>query len=208
LAPGNFADMYSNRHDSLTNRPYWRLWIEGNDYDRLGRNGFTPGGRFNICRKPGFGVVIDESATGNYKVTPRRNSAVLSYEARDLGDFFGTPDIRVRIHVNKIVVNPLLRFHTVARPKTEVWQIRGAQLTTVTNVHELRTLAPLNLPQCAARIEAELDETNLVFATELIGNQRPGTVKIHGSSVLMIVAGQFLRAGGYSETGVPGEFAR
>jgi hypothetical protein len=72
----------------------------------------------------------------------------------------------------------------------------------------LRSASPLNFPQTAASIEVEFDASNLVFATELIGNQRPARVVVRGIPVMVVVAGQFLRAAGYSETGNKGEFAR
>lgn len=203
------------RHDSLTarlgdrrNRPYWRLWVEDNSFDRLGRNNFTPGARFDVARRPGTGLVISESLMGSCRITPRKKGGVLSYEARDLSDFLGTPDVRVRISVGRIVVAPLLRFHSIARAATENWSITGCTLTTPDGTVDIRTGAPMNLLHTAACIEVSLDESNLVYATELIGNQRPGRVVLKGSPIMLTVGGQFLRAGGYSETGIAGEFMR
>lgn len=49
---------------------------------------------------------------------------------------------------------------------------------------------------------------NMVFATEIIGNQRPGKVTVSGDNLMLVIAGQFLRAAGYSETQTPNEYAR
>lgn len=211
----NFYAMSFQRHDSLTarlgdrrNRPYWRLWVEDNSFDRLGRNNFTPGARFDVARRPGTGLVISESLMGSCRITPRKKGGVLSYEARDLSNFLGTPDVRVRISVGKIVVTPLLRFHSIARPATECWAIVGLSLITPTGIADIHTATPLNLAHTAASTEVDLDESNLIYATELIGNQRPGRVYLRGTPIMLTVAGQFLRASGYGETTNPGEFIR
>jgi len=203
------------RHDTLItklgdrkDRNLWRLWVEDNGYARLLRNNFAPGSPFSVHRRPGVGMVIEQSALSSCHVSSRRGAAVLSYEAKDLGIFLQTPVVRVRIHVGRIIVAPQLRFHAVARPAHEHWKIAGNILETPAGSLELRTAAPLNLPQRAECIEADLDERNLVFATELIGNQRPGRVIVRGNRVFMTVASQFLRAAGYGETANPGEFAR
>lgn len=207
--------MIYRRHDSLTSRlgersgrNLWRLWVEDNGFDRLRRNNFAPGTAFEVQRRPGTGLVIKQAVLGSCHVSSRRGAGLLSYEAQDLGTFIGTPEIRVRVQVGQILVTPLLRFHSVARPAVENWSIIGDSLITPSGRTALRTAAPLNLPQTAVFIEADLDEQNLVFATELIGNQRPGLVLIRGNHVLTTVAAQFLRATGYSETGIPGQFAR
>lgn len=207
--------MILRRHDSLTTRlgersgrNLWRLWVEDNGFDRLRRNNFTPGTAFSVRRRPGTGLVIERAAIGSCHVSSRRGAGVLSYEAQDLGGFIGAPEVRVRIQVGQIVVTPLLRFHSVSRPATETWTIVGDTLTTPSGALTLRTSAPLMLPQSAASIEADLDEGNLVYATELIGNQRPGRVFIRGNPVLTTVAGQFLRASGYTATATSGEFLR
>lgn len=182
--------------------------MEDNGFDRLGRNNFKPGSRFDVKRRPGTGLVINEKLAGSYRISPRKKGGLLSYEARDLSDFLGTPEVRVRISVGTIVVAPLLRFHSVARPVTEHWSITESVLTTPRGQTRLRSASPLNFPQTAASIEVEFDASNLVFATELIGNQRPARVVVRGIPVMVVVAGQFLRAAGYSETGNKGEFAR
>lgn len=207
--------MIHRRHDSLTSRlgersgrNLWRLWVEDNGFDRLRRNNFAPGTAFEVRRRPGTGLVIEQTLSGSCHVSSRRGAALLSYEAQDIGSFIGTPEIRVRIQVGRIFVTPLMRFHSVARTVTEQWSIEGDVLITPSGRTALRTAGPLHLPQTAASIEAYLDEQNLVFATELIGNQHPGRVIVRGNPVMMTVAGQFLRAAGYSETANPGEFAR
>ena len=207
--------MNFRRHDSLTTRlgersgrNLWRLWVEDNGFERLRRNNFAPGTAFSVRRRPGTGLVIEETLIGSCHVSSRRGFGVLSYEASDLGSFIGGPEVRVRIQVGRIVVAPLLRFHAVAKPAAERWVIAGGLVTTPGGEFELRSAGPLRLPQTAATIEANLDERNLVFATELIGNQRPGRVLVRGASVLLTVAGQFLRACGYGATGNPGEFSR
>ena len=207
--------MIFKRHDSLTSRlgersgrNLWRLWIEDTGFDRLRRNNFAPGAAFQVCRRPGSGLLIEQTLLGSCHVSSRRGAGLLSYEARDIGGFIGTPEIRVRIQVGRIFVTPLLRFHSIARPTTEQWRIASDSLITPSGRTALRTAGPLNLPRTAASIEADLDERNVVFATELIGNQRPGRVLVRGNPVMMTVAGQFLRAAGYGETSNPGEFIR
>ncbi len=203
------------RHDSTTTRlgvrthfDGWRLWVEDTGFARLGRNDFAPGTAFQVRRRPGTGLVIDKALLGSCHISSHKRAALLSYEARDLRDFFGTPEVRVRIHVGQVVVTPLLRFHSIARPATEHWTIAGGTLRTPAGVCDIRTVSPVTLIHTAASIDAVLDEMNLVFATELIGNLRPGRVVVHGEPVLLTVAGQFLRAGGYSETANAGEFVR
>ncbi len=204
-----------HRHDSLltrlgdrTGRNLWRLWVEDNGFERLRRNNFVPGSAFHVRKRPGTGLVIEQTLIASCHVSSRRGSAVLSYEARDLAELFAGPDVRVRIHVGQIIVQPALRCHGVARPADEHWSIAGDTLTMPRASISLRSAAPLALPQTAATITVELDEQNLVFATELIGNQRPGRVKITGVKILLVVAGQFLRACGYGETDAAGEFVR
>jgi len=189
-------------------RGLWRLWVEDNGFDRLGRNNFTPGTAFTVERRAGTGLILRESILGSCHVSSRRGAGLLSYEAADLGAFLTVPDVRVRIHVGQIVVTPRLRLHSISRVATEVWSIAGHTLTTPAGVHGLRTASPLTLPHTAGTIEAHLDHSNLVCATELIGNQRPSRVIVRGESLMLTIAGQFLRAAGYSETGVPGDFAR
>ncbi len=207
--------MTFRRHDSLTTRlgertgrNLWRLWVEDNGFERLRRNNFPPGAAFSVRRRPGTGLVIEQTLIGSCHVSSRRGAGLLSYEAPDLGGFIGVPEVRVRIQVGQIVVTPMLRFHSVGRTVTEHWSIDGGKLTTPQGEMELRTAHPLSLPQSAACIEANLDERNLVFATELIGNQRAGRVLVRGTPVILTIAGQFLSACGYGVTETPGEFIR
>jgi len=205
----------SPRHDSLMttlgdrgDRGLWRLWVEDNGFDRLRRNNFTPGTAFTVERRAGTGLILRESVLGSCHVSSRKGAGLLSYEAGDLGSFLSVPEIRVRIHVGQIVVTPRLRMHTVARAAAELWTISRTGLTTPSGVYDLRSTNPLSLLHTAGTIEAHLDEGNLVYATELIGNQRPGRVVVRGEALLLTIAGQFLRAAGYGETGTPGEFVR
>lgn len=206
--------MTYSRHDSLvtklgnrSSRNSWRLWIEENGFDRLRRNDFTPNTPFEVRRRPGVGLIIEQALIGSRHVSSRRGVGILSYESQDLGSF-ASPQVRVRIHVGQIIVTPLLRFHSVAQLAVEYWSILGDSLITPRGRTDIRTSAPLSLPQAASFIDAHLNEANIVFATEVIGNQRPARVAIHGGSVLMTVAGQFLRAAGYGETSVPGHYER
>jgi hypothetical protein len=182
--------------------------VEDSAFDRLNRNNFVPGTAFEVHRRPGTGLVISQAILGTCHVSTHKRAALLSYEASDLGSFLGTPEVRVRIQVGQIVVTPLVRFHSVARPATAHWSIKGEFLTTAGGVVGIRTATPLNLARTAGTIEAALDRLNLVFVTEIIGNQRPGRVLLTGEPILLTVAGQFLRAGGYSDGAIPGEFVR
>lgn len=191
-----------------TGRNLWRLWIEDNGFQRLQRNNFSVGTGFRVHRRAGVGLVIEASVLASCHVSSRRGAGVLSYEASDLATLLPVPEVRVRIHVGRIIVMPSVRFHTIARPATEHWQVCGDELVTPGGTFGLRTPEPLRLPQVAAQIEVHLEERNLVYSTELIGNLRPSRVVISGEAVLLTVASQFLRAAGYSETANPGEFAR
>ena len=211
--------MSFRRHDSLVgrlgdrgDRGFWRVWIEDNSFERLKRNNFTDDARFDVHRRPGTGLVIEQSPLGSCKITPRKASRLLSYEAKDLRSFFAGPEVRIRIHVGQIMVLPLMRYHAIAGTHpSEHWKVTGTNLSSPAGLCDIRTLSPLALPHNAGTIEVDLCERNLVFATELIGNQRPGRVIIRATEeekVLQIVAGQFLRVAGYEETSVAGEFRR
>ncbi len=207
--------MSFRRHDSLTTRlgersgrNLWRLWVEDTGYARLARNNFAPGCGFEVARRPGTGLIIQSSLVASCHVSSRRSVGVLSYEAKDLGEFLGTPEVRVRIQVGCITVTPLLRFHSIASVATETWSIVGDVIRTPSGTVALRSVRPLRLHGNVATIEVALDESNLVYATELIGNHRPGRVLLRGSPILVGVASKFLTAGGYSGTDQIGEFRR
>ena len=203
------------RHDSLltrlgdrANRNLWRLWIEDTGFDRLERNNFRPGTPFSVQRRLGTGLVIQQSLLSTTHVSARKGHGVLSYEAKDLGNFLGSPEVRVRITVGQILVIPRLRAATVHVRNDEVWTVKGSTLTTPHGQCDIRQEKPLFLRSRAATIEVALEEQNLVYATELIGNQRPGRVVLSGEPILVTVGGQFLAACGYGPGDQPGEFRR
>lgn len=207
--------MISARHDSLLtrlgerqDRGLWRLWVEDTGYARLQRNNFAPGSPFTVERRGGTGLIIRRAILGSCHVSSRRGAGVLSYEAADLSKFLPDPEVRVRIHVGQIIVAPRLRTYSIMRPATEAWTIDGLALTTPSGTHSLRSAAPLSLPHTAGTITVHLSTENLVFATELIGNQRPARVVLHGEPLMLTICAQFLAAAGYSPTETPGTFAR
>ncbi len=203
------------RHDSLltrlgnrAERNSWRLWIEETELNRLARNNFHQGTPFEACRRPGTGLVIKPALLSTTQVSKRKGQTILSYEARDLHSFLGCPEVRVRISVGQITVVPRLRAATILTPSTEVWTIKGSTLTTPAGECDIRTAKPLMLRNHAGTIEAALEEMNLVYATEVIGNQRPGRVLLTGAPVMVTVASQFLVACGYGPGEIAGEFRR
>lgn len=202
-------DSFASRLGDRGNRNLWRLWFEDTALARLSRNGFAPHTPLAITRRAGPGLSIARTDRAACHVSARRGSPVLSYEARDLGDLFQSPEIRVRVHVGRIFVLPSLRVHSVTglRP-AEVWTVAGSVVTTPAGAFELRTARPLRLPATAETIIADLTAANVVFVTEFIGNHRPARVTIRAERVLANVGASFLRSAGYSPTETPGDFVR
>jgi hypothetical protein len=174
----------------------------------LGRNNFAPGTAFSVGHRPGRGLILRREVIGSHHVSSRRGSSLLSYEAADLESQFGGPAVRVRIHVGQIIVTPLLRYASILRPASEVWLIQGTSLFTPEERLDLLSPRPLSLSRTAAEIQVCIDTFNIVYATELIGNQKPARVVLSGNSTLQLVVGQFLKACGYGVGESAGQYFR
>lgn len=182
-----------------TGRPYERLWIE-DSFGRLSRNGFVANSAFNVTPRPGVGLVLTPSVLGEYSITPRRGASVISLEQRGLSDLVRSREVRVRLCVKSIVVMPCLRAFHVARPTTGVWTIAGMTLTTPEGATDIGTPSPAGMRSTPARLDVQLSEANIVFATEIIGNATPAEVTLSGDPLMVVVGGQFLAAAGYGPT--------
>lgn len=191
------SDIFFARIAQHTGRPYERLWIE-DSFGRLSRNGFTAGTRFQIANRPGLGMVLTPSILG-LKVTPRRGGSLISYEARGLSDAVRASEVKVRVCVKSIVVMPCLRHFHIRAANGETWSIAGETLVTPHGQQDIVTPSPARFAATPALLEIDLTPGNVVFATEIVGNVKPGAVKLSGDAVMQVVAGQFLEAAGYSK---------
>jgi hypothetical protein len=191
------SDSFLTKIGDRSGRGRGRLWLE-DGFDRLSRNGFGPGTAFTVTPRGGVGLVLRVALLGSCHVSHRRRQAVLSYESPDLNSFLPAPSARVRISTSAIIVMPSLRVFSIGRQVTETWTVRGDILTTGDGQIPLGTIRPINFRQAPAMIEAEIDEANLVCATEVMGNAKAAAVRLTGDALPVRVAGQFLAAAGYA----------
>ena len=173
-----------------------RLWLE-DSFGRLSRNGFDAGAGFAVTPRPGVGLVFTPSVLGSCHVSHRRSRAILSYEAPDIERLIPSVEARVRLSVKTIIVMPSLRVFAILRKTAARWTICGNEIVTQNQALPLTGVKPLHLAKAPAVIEADLTEANLVYATEVIGNARPGVVVLSGEPLAVQLAGQFLLAAGY-----------
>lgn len=203
------------RHDTFltklgdrSDRGCSRLWIE-DSAGRLSRNGFATGSGFEVTPRAGLGFLLRPSLLATTHVSSRRSAAILSYESANLSVFLrGTPEARVRVSVNSIVVMPSLRLFSIAQRRSEQnWSIVGETLTRPEGRQSIVTRQPARFDATPVRLEIALTEGNLVFSTEVVSQAKPVTVSLTGPSPLVAVAGQFLLAIGYTLTSA-GEYSR
>ncbi len=182
-----------------------RLWIE-DSYHRLTRNNFSVGTQFTRRSRPGYGVILEPNILGEVTVSTRRGAPLLSLENSWLANQMPAQDadVRVRVSVGNIVVMPRLRTFHVGRRFSDEATIVGNILTAGANTRQIDTLAPASIG-LIGNLTAHLDWTNLVYATEVMGNARPECVALSGDVLCIRLAGKFLADGGYSERS-PGLF--
>ena len=196
------------RHDTFltklgdrSDRGCSRLWIE-DSAGRLSRNGFQTGCGFELTPRAGLGFLLRPSLLASTHVSSRGRAAILSYESNRLPAMLhDTPEARVRVSVNTIVVMPALRLFAIASQRTAaVWRIAGDFLLRPEGMQSVATRVPARFDTTPARLEVGLTEDNLVFATEIVAHAKPESVNLTGSEALRALAGQFLAATGYGLT--------
>ena len=183
-----------------------RIWIE-DSFGRLSRNGFTAGTPYVVGTRPGLGLVVQPAAVSSLHVSARRQASILSYESSSIAHSITTNEARVKVSVGSIIILPALRLFHVTRPVTELWQISGLTLVRPEGTCSVVTSAPVRFATSPCLLTVGLTEENLIFATEIIGNAKPGSVALSGGALLCQVAGQFLAEAGYSES-APGVWSR
>jgi hypothetical protein len=186
---------------------YSRVWIE-DSFDRLSRNGFTPGTSFEPQFRPGVGLVLAPTAIGSLTVSQRRGVPLLSYERPSVShQFEATPDVRVRISVNHVTIMPRLRVFSIGGLRNETWNLSGLTVATPSGSISLEGGSPVHAPKVVQTLRAELTEANLVAATEFMNNVLAPRLELSGEALLVHIAGQFLSDGDYKAEG-PGIFVR
>lgn len=154
-----------------------RLWIE-DSFSRLSRNGFEPGVAFNVEPRMGPGVNIRPALLGEYMVSRRRQSAILSHETSFLASRFSAPEARVKVSVGLVQVLPSLRVFSVQQQSDEVWRIdANGIVTTPRGAIELHTGREV-VSGRPASLSLIPSMTNLVAATDFISRVKPGMVQI------------------------------
>ncbi len=173
-----------------------RIWVE-DSFGRLSRNGFTAGTPYSVTTRPGLGLLVQPAAVSSLHVSSRRSASILSYESSRLAQSITTNEARVKVSVGSIIILPALRLFHVARTASN-WSIAGMMLTRPEGVSGIATERPVRYPFSPDSLTVALDETNLIFALEIVGNAKPGEVAVNGEPLLRQIAGQFLAEAGYS----------
>ena len=175
-----------------------RLWVE-DSYRRLSRNGFEVGTQFARRSRPGYGVILTPSVLGECAVSSRRGVPLLSLENGWLAKQMPSRDaeVRVRVCVGSVIVMPRLRIFHVGRTTHELATISEGTVEVGGKILPLHTAKPAAFG-LIAELKADLNWSNLVLATEVMGNSRPSRVQLSGDALCVRLAGKFLSEGGYA----------
>ncbi|MDD2766079.1 MAG: hypothetical protein PHE83_19115 [Opitutaceae bacterium] len=190
-------DLYLSHLNFRPATGYKRIWIE-DSAQRLSRNGFEPGTMLNAQRRAGPGLNLRPQTLGDYTVSHRHQTPIISLENPMVAQAFLVDELLVRISVGLISIVPSIRAFAVRMAQDEHWTIRDNTVITPRAILPFAA-TPIHPAGRPMVMEAQITDRNLIAATELIAWAKPAEIHLQADGLAGLTATQFLKGCGWQE---------